>query len=188
MVQLACGLDSRAFRLDLPAGVRWFDVDFPEVIELRRGYLPAVESDRYQLISSSVTDEGWLDQIPGDRPTLVLAEGLVMYLGEGDAWRLLRRLTEHVPEGELLFDVLAPWAATTATRFGYPMWGLNDLTAVESADPRLTLLESTSAVDGCERIPRPLLRAYTRFMGRFSFYRNLTRPLRVRIEPKSPGP
>lgn len=68
------------------------------------------------------------------------------------------------------------------------MWGLDDPSAVGGANPRLTLLESTSAVDGCERIPRPLLRAYTRFMGCFSFYRNMIRPLRVRIEPHCPRP
>jgi hypothetical protein len=27
-----------AFRLDLPAGVRWFDLDVPDVIDLRRLY------------------------------------------------------------------------------------------------------------------------------------------------------
>lgn len=188
VVQLACGLDSRAFRLDVPDGVRWFDVDFPEVIDLRRRVLPATGSatgtGRYQLIASSVTDEGWLDQIPDDRPTLVLAEGLVMYLAEQQAWRLLDRLTDHFPHGELVLDVLAPWAARVAKPFGYFMWGLGDPGAIERRNPRLTLLESASAVDGQERIPYPLLRAYTRAMSRFSFYRNMINPLHFRIEPR----
>ena len=34
VLQLGCGMDSRVFRLDPPATVRWFDVDYPEVIEL----------------------------------------------------------------------------------------------------------------------------------------------------------
>src|SRR5690349_14204327 len=34
VLHLGCGLDSRAFRLNPPAGVRWFDVDVPAVIEL----------------------------------------------------------------------------------------------------------------------------------------------------------
>src|SRR5690242_12400325 len=36
VLQLGCGLDSRAFRLDVPATARWYDLDFPAVIELRR--------------------------------------------------------------------------------------------------------------------------------------------------------
>jgi len=35
VVYLGCGLDSRVFRIDPPASVEWFDVDFPETIELR---------------------------------------------------------------------------------------------------------------------------------------------------------
>lgn len=185
VVQLACGLDTRAFRLDVPAGVRWFDVDFPEVIELRRRVLPAAESDNHQLIASSVTEQGWLEKIPQDRPTLVLAEGLVMYLAEAEAWRLLDRLTEHFPQGELILDVLAPWAGRVAKPFGYHMWGLDDPHAIERANPRLTLLDRASAVDGYERIPYPSLRAYIRLMSRFSFYRNMIQPLHLRIEPRA---
>jgi O-methyltransferase involved in polyketide biosynthesis len=37
-------------------------------------------TDTYRMIGSSVTDPGWLDQIPTEAPTLVVAEGLLMYL------------------------------------------------------------------------------------------------------------
>lgn len=184
VVQLACGLDSRALRLDLPAGARWFDVDFPEVVEVRREHLPITESEQYQVIGSSVTAEDWLERIPADRPTLVIAEGLMMYLDEDEAWRLLGRLTEHFPQGELLFDVLAPWAARFASKFGFTMWGLSDPREVERAQPRLSLLEEASAVDGCDRVPHRWLRAYLRFMSRFGFYRTMIRPLRYRLEAR----
>jgi O-methyltransferase involved in polyketide biosynthesis len=184
VVQLACGLDSRALRLDLPAGARWFDVDFPEVVELRREHLPITESEQYQVIASSVTAEDWLERIPADRPTLVIAEGLMMYLGADEAWRLLDRLTERFPRGELVFDVLAPWAARFAGWFGFRMWGLGDAHEVERAQPRLSLLEAASAVDGCDRVPRRWLRAYLRFMSRFRFYRTMVRPLRFRLEAR----
>ena len=36
VLHLGCGLHSRAFRLAVPEGVRWFDVDLPQVIALRR--------------------------------------------------------------------------------------------------------------------------------------------------------
>jgi O-methyltransferase involved in polyketide biosynthesis len=35
VLQLGCGLDSRVYRIDPPPGVRWFDVDYPDIIELR---------------------------------------------------------------------------------------------------------------------------------------------------------
>ncbi|WP_208719834.1 class I SAM-dependent methyltransferase [Amycolatopsis circi] len=75
-------MDSRAFRLDPPSGVRWFDVDLPDVIALRRKLYSA--DDGYRTIAASVTDSGWLDEIPADRPTLILAEGLLRYLREAE--------------------------------------------------------------------------------------------------------
>lgn len=184
VVQLACGLDSRALRLDLPADVRWFDIDFPEVIALRQQHLPAPDSGSYQLVSTSVTDSAWLEQLPADAPTLVIAEGLTMYLPEHEVWRLLSRITEHFPQGELLLDVLQPWAASFAGAFGYAMWGLADPGDVERACPRLTLLENTSALDGHQRVPHRAIRAYFGFLRRFPRLRDLIRPLRYRIEPR----
>ena len=39
-LDLGAGLDTRVFRLDPPAGVDWYDVDFPEVIAARERLLP----------------------------------------------------------------------------------------------------------------------------------------------------
>ena len=75
-------------------GVDWFDVDYPEVIELRRKLYPA--RDGYHLIASSVTEPGWLDQVPRDRPAMVVAEGLTPYLGVEEGPQLFSRLLAHL--------------------------------------------------------------------------------------------
>ena len=49
----------------------------------------------YRMIGSSVTDPQWLADIPTGLPTLVVAEGLLMYLQESDVRRLLARLTDQ---------------------------------------------------------------------------------------------
>lgn len=36
VLHVGCGMDSRVFRVDSPASVQWFDVDYPDVIDLRR--------------------------------------------------------------------------------------------------------------------------------------------------------
>jgi methyltransferase (TIGR00027 family) len=89
VLHLGCGLDSRAFRLEPHAGVDWYDVDYPDVIALRRQLYPSPEG--YHLVAASVTDPAWLAEIPGDRPVLLLAEGVTMYLTEDDGLALLRR-------------------------------------------------------------------------------------------------
>lgn len=101
VVHLGVGMDSRVFRIDPPATVRWFDIDFPDVIDLRRRLYP--ERENTTMIGASVTDD-WLDAVPGDRTTLVVAEGLTMYLDPAAGLELFRRVVEHLPTGEVFFD------------------------------------------------------------------------------------
>lgn len=102
VLHLGCGLDSRVFRIDPGPGVEWFDVDFPDVITLRERFYP--RRDHYHLVAASVTDPAWLRDLPADRPVLVLAEGVSMYLPEQDGIALMRRVVEHFPAGEMQFD------------------------------------------------------------------------------------
>ncbi|KAK0648175.1 O-methyltransferase [Cercophora newfieldiana] len=109
VLHLACGLDSRALRLNWrsPSGgkARWIDVDMPEVIALRKKVLPDPEGD-YTAMDLDVTDEAWLEEIPADRPTLVVMEGLLMYLEQEEVMKLLRRVCERFPSGQILADVM----------------------------------------------------------------------------------
>jgi methyltransferase (TIGR00027 family) len=153
VLHLGCGMDTRAFRLHPPATVEWFDVDQPGVIDLRRKLYH--ERDGYHMIGSSVTDAAWLDRIPTDRPVLVVAEGLVMYLTEREAWELLQRLTDRFGGGEMLFDTLSPMGPRLSRMFtmGIVKWGIRDARELETWNPRLRFLEQTSALTGYEAIP-----------------------------------
>ncbi|TCP45791.1 methyltransferase (TIGR00027 family) [Tamaricihabitans halophyticus] len=132
VLHLGCGLDSRAFRLPVPPEVQWYDVDFPEIIELRERFYP--DRTNYRQIASSVTEPEWLDEIPSDRPTLIIAEGLLMYLSESDVHRLLASVTERFPGGELIFDGMGRVLARLSKMFG---WTLDDPAELERRHPRL---------------------------------------------------
>ena len=103
VLHLGCGLDSRFLRLRPGPGVDWYDVDYPDVIALREQFYPPGAS--YRLMSASVTELDWLSAVPADRPVLVLAEGLTMYLTKESGLALLQRVVERFPSGELQFDV-----------------------------------------------------------------------------------
>ena len=102
VVHLGCGLDSRVFRLDPGPGVEWYDVDYPAVIALREKIFPT--RPRYHLVATSATDPSWLDQIPADRPVLLLAEGISMYLTEREGVALLQHVVDRFRSGELQID------------------------------------------------------------------------------------
>ncbi|EHK63681.1 polyketide synthesis O-methyltransferase [Achromobacter arsenitoxydans SY8] len=102
VLHLGCGLDTRVQRVDPPPGIDWYEVDYPEVIALRRSLYPARPG--CTLVGSPVTDPEWLARIPAGRPTLVVAEGLFLYLAEDALLQLLRTVTAKFPSGEVVFD------------------------------------------------------------------------------------
>lgn len=108
VVHMGCGMDTRVFRLQPPASVRWFDVDYPDVIALRQRLYAdmAAKLPCYETIGTSVTDESWFDRLPARSPALVIAEGLLMYLEPAEGEALLRNLAARFTHGSMIFDVL----------------------------------------------------------------------------------
>jgi O-methyltransferase involved in polyketide biosynthesis len=152
VLHLACGLDSRVYRVDPPPTVTWFDVDFPEVIELRQRLYPLRPG--YTMVGSSVLDPAWLEQVPRDQPGLVVAEGLSMYLQPRDGVQLFDRVTSLFPAGELYFDSYSRVAIRLSKlnpvvrRTGSTLhWGIDDPHVLEQAIPRLSLREALRAYD-----------------------------------------
>ncbi|KAK5627955.1 hypothetical protein RRF57_003670 [Xylaria bambusicola] len=105
VLHIACGLDLRAMRLQPCCGenVHWIDLDKTEVVNLRRRLLPdAIPAEgrkngvwEYRLIGASATDESWIEEIPHDRPLLVVGEGIFPYLTPQEGMALLRRLVKR---------------------------------------------------------------------------------------------
>jgi O-methyltransferase involved in polyketide biosynthesis len=152
VLHLGCGLDSRVFRIDPGPDVEWYDVDYPEVADLRRQLYPA--RDHYHLISASVTDPAWFADIPRDRPILMVGEGLTMYLTEADGVALLRRVVEHAPSGELQFDafntlgIKSQWMNPVVRRSGATLhWGIDGPDDVLDKVPGTRLLAWVSAIE-----------------------------------------
>ena len=83
VLNLGCGLDSRVFRVDPPPEIAWFDLDFPEVIDIRGRVYPK-RGTGYRMIGASATDPSWLEQVPGDRPVMIVAEGFMPYLASDE--------------------------------------------------------------------------------------------------------
>ena len=152
VLHLGCGLDSRFFRLDPGPGIEWYDVDYPEVAALREKLYPA--ADHCHVVAASVTDPVWLNEIAGDRPALMIAEGLTPYLTEQDGVALLRRVVGHFPSGELQFDafnsfgVKSQWTNAVVRRSGAKLyWAINGPDDIIEAVPGVRLLASESAFD-----------------------------------------
>ena len=170
VLHLACGLDSRVFRVNPSASVAWFDVDFPEVVALRQRLYP--ERAGCRVIASPLSNLDWLREVPVDRPTLIVAEGLVMYLTEDELKQLFSRFIDHSGTGQLAFDSHSRQAVQKLREKKWSVrgtgatfqWGLGDAAEVTKLDPRLALMTERQAhqLTGFRRAPwraRLLIRA-----------------------------
>lgn len=188
VLHLGCGLDTRVYRIDPPPTVRWYDVDFPDVIELRQRLFPSRAG--MQMIATSVTDPNLLDTVPGDKPVLVIAEGVTPYLPAADGIATLRRITEHFPAGELLFDGYGRFGVWFLQRYGCVKasgaqlgWRIDDPRELERAVPGLTFdaeLWYTNA-PGMERHFSWLYRRLLQAVYAIPQVRRLGRPIRYRF-------
>jgi len=147
VVNLGCGLDSRSLRIDAPEA-HWYDIDLPDVIALRRSFFE--ESDRHHMLSSSVTDPGWIERIKGTQ-LLFVAEGLLMYLPEEEVKSLLIRLHDRFGGCELLCDVFRTLTARNVGKHpslhktgAQVRWGLDDVARLREWIPSIKLIEEWS--------------------------------------------
>jgi methyltransferase (TIGR00027 family) len=90
VLNLAAGLDTRPYRLDLPADFTWVEADLPPLLK-EKTQLLADQAPRCKLTRSAVDladprarDAFLSEALDGATRALVLTEGLLMYLEERD--------------------------------------------------------------------------------------------------------
>lgn len=101
VIHLGCGLDSRYLRVNQKYN-SWYDVDYENVIELRKKFYN--ENSNYKMIGSSVLNYDWLDNIKKSKNIIVIAEGLTMYLEEKEIKDLIEEINKKFKSVHLIFD------------------------------------------------------------------------------------
>jgi methyltransferase (TIGR00027 family) len=99
VVLLAAGLDTRAYRLPWPSGVRLYELDLPEVLTFKEGVLAGQEAVPRCSLTTLPVDlrSEWPDALTATgfdptAPTAWLIEGLLVYLTASEAALLLTRV------------------------------------------------------------------------------------------------
>ena len=157
VIYLGCGLDSRFERVDNGRAL-WYDLDLPDVIELRRKFIGG-ENERYHLLPYSAFDPAWLEiiKVHQQRPFLFLAEGVLMYFEEAQVKSLVLRLRERFPGAELVFDAFSPYLIRVSNlRFALAKysaryhWGLKKDKDLEKWGTGIRLLDEWFPFDHLE--------------------------------------
>lgn len=107
VVEIGVGLNTRYERTD-NGRARWFDLDLPDVIDLRRAFF--TDTPRRTMITTSVTDKTWADTVAAHSggPYLFTAEAVLPYLQETDVRNVIGLLADRFPGSLLALDTSGP--------------------------------------------------------------------------------
>jgi methyltransferase (TIGR00027 family) len=114
VVNLAAGLDTRPYRMDLPADLPWIEVDLPELLhdkaEALAGETPRCRLERVALDLSDRAARRALFDALGTRArhVLVMSEGLVVYLDQDEVTKLAEDLLRPGSFNTWALDMVSP--------------------------------------------------------------------------------
>jgi len=114
VLNLAAGLDTRPYRLDLPASLRWVEVDLPDILDDKEKILgdatPVCALERVRLdLSNGDARRGLFSRIGRSaKQILVLSEGLLIYLMRGEVGELAQDLAAPPSVQHWAVDICSP--------------------------------------------------------------------------------
>ncbi|MFM9267668.1 class I SAM-dependent methyltransferase [Tychonema sp. BBK16] len=147
VVEIGAGLNTRFERVD-NGKVRWFDLDLPDSMEVRRRFFD--ETDRRKFIAASVLDSSWVNLVKPtvETPVLFVAEGVLMYLTEAQVKQVFALLIEHFPGSLFAFDSMSPFMVKNQKQHDVMKyysakfkWGIQDIQTIEQWNPEYKVLE-----------------------------------------------
>ncbi|MFK7959314.1 MAG: class I SAM-dependent methyltransferase [Phycisphaerales bacterium] len=151
IVDLGCGLDGRpreAAGSSDRSRVDWLMVDRPDVLAVRRRLMPPLPHET--LFAGDAAGPEWMERARafGDRPRLLIAEGVLMFLPEADVRRMWSSIADQLPGTEGIFDVIGrlmirvpalhDTLPATGVRFA---WGWRGRADLDRWDPRARVTE-----------------------------------------------
>jgi methyltransferase (TIGR00027 family) len=114
VVNLAAGLDARPYRMSLPTGLAWIEVDLPDILAYKSEILrDASPTCRLERIECDLSDDGArraLFESLGrrSRNALVITEGLIIYLEPEKVDSLAKDLSAAAGFGRWMTDLASP--------------------------------------------------------------------------------
>ncbi len=149
IVNVGCGLDTTFDRID-NGKLHWFDLDLPDVIDLRKQYIP--ETDRRKFIAASVFDQEWFSAINVTEHLMLIFAGVLYYFEEKDIKQLFKRFADTFPGVEIIFDYSSDRGVDLANKMVIKrggmdesaklVWGIQDIHEMGSWNIGIKVLDS----------------------------------------------
>ena len=150
VVNIACGLDTRCYRM---AGyAHWYNLDLPETMAVREKLLP--ESGAISQIAMSAMDDWGGEISEQNAPVLIIIEGLTMYLSERDVQQIFTVISHRFENATVFAETMNP---TVVKRFKEKsiegshakfIWGIKNGKALAELLPDFSFVEEHSLTEG----------------------------------------
>ena len=150
VVNIACGLDTRCYRMSGYA--HWYNLDLPETMAVREKLLP--ESGAISQIAMSAMDD-WGGKIGEQNvPVLIVIEGLTMYLNTKDVQQIFAVISNRFPKATVFVETMNPMIVKRFKEKSIEgshakfTWGVKNGKALAELLPDFRFMEEHSLTEG----------------------------------------
>ena len=150
VVNIACGLDTRCYRM--PGYAHWYNLDLPETVAVREKFLP--ERGTVSQIAMSAMED-WGSEIKEQNvPVLIVIEGLTMYLNEKDVRQIFAAISSRFSKATVFVETMNPAMVrhfkeksidASNAKFN---WGIKNGKALAELLPDFRFVEEHSLTEG----------------------------------------
>lgn len=156
VINIACGLDTRCYRMK-GKYIRWYNLDLPETMNIRKQLL--IETGPIYQIAKSAMDETYTNTIHNEgEDVLVIIEGLTMYLTEIDIKKIFSIIKHAFSNVTIMVEVMSPFMVNhikeksiedSCAKF---TWGIKNGKELEKLIPSFSFLKEVSLVEGMKQL------------------------------------
>ena len=150
VVNIACGLDTRCYRMSGYA--HWYNLDLPETMAVREKLLP--ESGTISQIAMSAMED-WGSKISEQNvPVLILMEGLTMYLNAKDVQQIFAVISSRFSKATVFVETMNPMIVKRFKERSIEgshakfTWGIKNGKALAELLPGFRFMEEHSLTEG----------------------------------------
>ena len=150
VVNIACGLDTRCYRMSSYA--HWYNLDLPETMAVREKLLP--ESGTISQIAMSAMED-WGSKISEQNvPVLIVIEGLTMYLNAKDVQQIFKVISSRFSKATVFVETMNPMIVKRFKERSIEgshakfTWGIKNGKALAELLPGFRFMEEHSLTEG----------------------------------------
>ena len=171
VVNIACGLDTRCYRMQ--GYSHWYNLDLPETIGVRTHLLP--ENGTISQIAQSAMEDWGGAVAETDAPTLVIIEGLTMYLTQEDVQQIFAVIHKRFAKATVFVEIMNPMMVKNMKEKSIEgshakfTWGAKNGIELQALLPGFTCTGEHSLVEGMAEF-MPVYKA----LGKIPVVRNIS--------------